>query len=370
MTAIQLSKSWSINPNVRNVFSTLTDMAGWFIYQNHTWLITHAWTVKWTSNGSVGPASSGDTTDRIISNAAASVRGTASATPQSWTVLQNPDGLQLLIAYQGAGTSPTGDDIIRISYSPGGLFTPQGFTNPTYTYQPTATDEVVVSTGNSIINSTASADRVMSIWASDDGKAWSCALWRTSVLLALVGVERVISYCETGVQTLPYFGYRYNSLIRSNSPGGNGPTWDPTSTAVGATGWIGGTARVLTDGASRLTRFGGGELSLSNIPNNGLLIEDVFLSNTPALQAGTMPLLPLFLTGEKAASLDGFFGAPYDWWIGYSASLSVPAAADIFPGFDVADNPNIDPVRSNWFVALGTTVIRPWKNVAVSMQIT
>jgi hypothetical protein len=361
MTAIQLSKAWSINPNVRNAYVSLADMSGWFIYENHAWLKAHNWTVKFTCDGTTGPSGPSDTTDRLLSKADADTRGANAASVQSYTVLQNPDGLQLMLTFQGAT-----DDVIRISYSVGGLFT---LASPS-TNQPTATDETLLSTGNSIVNATASADRVMTIWASDDGKAWSNSLWRVNTLQNLLGLERVFNYCETGVFNQPYLAYRYNSLIRSNSPGGNGPVWDATSTAAGTAGWFGGLARVFTDGATRITRIAGGELSLPNIPNSGLLIEDSFLSNTPALQAGTMPLLPWFLTGEKTASLDGFLGAPMDWWIGYASSTSIPAVGDFFPGFDVADNPNIDPVRTNWFVAVGTTVIRPWKNVAVSLQTT
>lgn len=360
MTAIQLSKNWSINPNVRNTFTTLIDTSGWFIFQNHSWLKTHNWTVKFTSDGVTGPSGAGDTTDRIISSTAASVRGANASTAQSWTVLQNPDGVQLMFAFQGAT-----DDVIRISYSVGGLFTLAGTT----TFQPTATDETVFCQGNSVVNATASLDRVMTIWASDDGKAWSNILFRNSALQQVLGFEIVNSACAPGVFTQPYIAYRYNSLQRSNSPGGQGPVWDPTSTAAGAAGWFGCLARVRTDGANRLTRCGAGTIVIPNIANSGTLIEDVFNNNTPALQAGTMPLFPWFITGEKAASLDGFLGTAIDWWIGYSANISTPAQGDFFPGYDPADVPGVDPTRTNWFIALGSTMIRPWKNVAVSMVI-
>lgn len=82
-----------------------------------------------------------------------------------------------------------------------------------------------------------------------------------------------------------------------------------------------------------------------------------------------MPLFPFFMSGQKATSLDGLLGTPFDWWIGYGANTSTPAQGDFFPGYDVADVPGVDPVRTNWFIALGSTMIRPWKNIAVSMQI-
>jgi hypothetical protein len=358
MTAIQLSKDWSINPNVRNTFSTLADMSGWFIYENHTWLKAHNWTVKFTSNGTTGPSGPSDTTDRFTNKADASTRGANASSAQSYTVLQNPDGVQLMFAFQGAS-----DDIIRISYSAGGLFTLAGTT----TFQPTAADETVFCQNNSVVNATASLDRVMTIWASDDGRAWSNILFRNNALQQVLGFEFVNSACAPGVFTQPYIAYRYNSLGRSNSPGGQGPVWDAHSTGAGATGWFGCLARVFTAGAARLTRCGAGTVVLPNISNSGTLIEDVFTSNTPALQAGTMPLFPWFISGEKAANLDGFLGTPPDWWIGYSSNINIPAQGDFFPGYDPADVPGVDPVRTNWFIALGSTMIRPWKNVAVSL---
>jgi hypothetical protein len=117
VTAVQLQKNWSINPNVRNTFSTLPDMAGWWIYENHAWLKAHGWTVKLTCNGTAGPASNLDNTDLIVDKTAASTRGNSLTTPLSWTVLTNPDGVDFMIVYYGAT-----DDVIRLSYSVSGAY--------------------------------------------------------------------------------------------------------------------------------------------------------------------------------------------------------------------------------------------------------
>lgn len=354
MSALKLSKAWSINPNVRNAFVSLTDMAGWWIYENHAFLITKNWTVKFTSDGVTA-----DGNDNLPNKTAASIRGANTTTPQSFTVLTNPDGVDLLITYQGAT-----DDVIKIAFSPGGLYALAG----TPTHQPTASDEVIWCQGNSVVNATASADRVMTIWASDDGKNWCNALWRVNTLQSVLGLERVNSFCAPGVHNKPYIAFRYNNLVRSNSPGGNGPTFDPTSTAAGAAGWFGTLARVVTDGATRTTRCGAGTIAIPSSIGNNLVIEESMLSNTPALQGGGMPMLPLFLTGEKAASLDGFLGTPQDWWVGYASTTSIPAVGDVMPGYEPADIIGVDPVRSNWFVALGSTMIRPWRDSAPSLQ--
>ena len=75
MTAIQLSKSWSINPNIRNSFTTLVDMAGWYIYENHAWLKAHGWTVKYTCDGTTGPSSQGAASGRTCGSFSISARG-------------------------------------------------------------------------------------------------------------------------------------------------------------------------------------------------------------------------------------------------------------------------------------------------------
>jgi hypothetical protein len=267
----------------------------------------------------------------------------------------------LLIAYQGAT-----DDVIRLSYSPSGAFT---LATPS-TGQPTATDEVVWCQGNSVVNAGVTLDRVMTIWAADDGTAWSNALWRNNTLQTVLGFERIASYCEPGVLSQPYFAYRYNVLDRGQGGQGFGPTYGIANTAAGAAGWFGGLARVVAGGATRLVRVGGCPPYIVSAANGTGIADELFLANTPALQNGTMPLVPLIFAGENSVNFDGYLGVPPDWWAGYSSSLSVPAVGDFVPGFDVADNPNVDPVRTNWFIALGATMIRPWKNVAASIQTT
>lgn len=355
MPALQLTKAWSINPNVRNAYASLTDMAGWWIYENHAWLITHGWTVKFTSDGTTA-----DGNDNLLSKTDADTRGANAASPQSFTVLTNPDGVDLLIAYQGAT-----DDIIRISYSVGGLYVLAG----TPTHQPTATDEVLIISATSIVNATASADRVMSIWASDDGRGWSNVLFRAGVLQHALGLELVYSACDPAVFAKPYLAYRYNDLIRSQAAG-VGVIGNPTGTVAGTAGYSGSHARIFTAGVARVTRLGAGGIQPTETVPGSSQSETVFLSNTPPLQAGSMPLIPPLLCGEKATNLDGFLGQPIDWWVGYSASVSVPAASDFFPGYEPADVPGVDPERSNWAVAIGTTMIRPWRNVAASLQTT
>jgi hypothetical protein len=351
----------------------MTDMMGWFLYENKTKLLAAGWTIKFTCDGTVPGSPSGptDTTDRWTSIATASIRGTAAGTAQSYAVLQNADGLQILFAYQGAGLSPTGDDIGRISYSPGGLFV---LASPS-TNQPTATDEVVTSAANSLVNATASQDRVLHIWTTTDTKHWSCLLARGGNIQTAIGVERVISYCGVNVFDVPYVGYRHQNFAKVFSP----PILVPSPCgsintslgAIGAAGYLGTHARVFTNAASRLVRVAAGAIFPAGQADsfNRSYFADLFMfSNNPALQGGVAaPLYPIVWSGEKATNLDGILGSPIDWWLCHTAVTGVPAATNMHPGFDLGDNPNIDPVRSNWMVAIGAEMVRPWRNAAAAM---
>jgi len=368
MFAPQLTKNWTISPNLRRPYTSLLDQVGWLFYENKTKLLAAGWTVKFTSDGVTGPANGADTTDRWTSISTIATRATVAASPQSWAVLQNADGLQVLFTYQGSS-----DDIGRISYSHGGLFT----LAVTTTHQPTATDETTVCVATSLVNATTSQDRVMSIWTTTDTKHWSFVLSRADSIQHAIGVERITSYCGVNVLDVPYVGYRHVAFLLYNSLGGLAGTGvTPLTTPYDVLGVYGGAnfrgtvARVFTNAASRITRLGGGWIEVANVADgftrsyNDVFFNDVY----PALQgsSGAPCYLPIF-SGERATNLDGILGSPVDWWLCHTNQAGVPARGNMLPGFDVGDNPNIDPVRSNWCVALGNAMIRPWKDAAAAM---
>lgn len=362
MSQPQAVKNWTITPNLRRVFTTLADQSGYWIQQNHLAMKAVGWTVKYTSDGTTGPTSGADHTDRIVSVAAASTQGAAAGNPQSYTVLTNVDGVDVLIAYQGATA-----DIIRISYSPGGLYT---LATPS-TNQPTATDEVANSVGNSITNNTASGDRVMTIWCSNDTTCWSNANFRLGTLQASIGVEKVNNLCGTGVLVPAYMGYRQTSFTRGSTGSGAGLNFNPTNVAIGAAGWSGGAARVTTSFVSRLVRIGGGTFEVANTADGFTRsVDSTYSQNFPALQGGLgCTMLPIILSGEKTVNLDGLFGYPFDWFIAYSSSLSFPVLGNFIGGYDPGDTIGVTPLRPNWWVCLGAAMVRPWRNAAPSLQI-
>lgn len=370
MSEPKLSTLWTITPNIRVSPTSLQDVAAEWIYRNHLAIKAH-WTLKWTSDGTTGPSGPTDDFDRLTSAAACATRGTSAAAPQSWAVYENADGVQLLIAYQAPGTSPTGDDIIKHAYSQTGAYT---LATPS-THQPTATDEVTTS-GQTTIHATATADRVFSIWVRQDGKAWSCATMRSSAIVSVVGVERVTSLATVRlVNPLfdpPYVHYRYNSagVIRSAGPGtvmggvfSSAPTTQPSVQQI----------RAYTD-IPRTILVGGGEIILTRGGNNSTTTgtSNVFAQAKPAAQNFVAsPLLPIYWSGDpfNNTDRDGIWGSPIDWYAGYTNTVNSPALGDSFSGYDPTDVVGVDPVRGNWWISLGSAMIRPWRNAAPSMEI-
>ena len=75
MSQLQITKAWTITPNIRIPYVSLPDVAGGYIYQNHSKLVAVGWTVVWTCDGTTGPTDASDHTDRMVSNTAGSTRG-------------------------------------------------------------------------------------------------------------------------------------------------------------------------------------------------------------------------------------------------------------------------------------------------------
>lgn len=173
-------KSWAAGllPNVRISFTSLLNTMGNYISGIGNQLITKGYTCAGSSNGTTAAM---DGTNRCTVASGFAVRAANTTTAQSWLVVTDASGAQTLFAYVGAS-----DDIARISFSPSGVFTVAG----TATFTPTATDEQVFLTGVTLIGSTASADRVYTVWVDSTSKMWRSVIFRSSIPVGpLMGVE-------------------------------------------------------------------------------------------------------------------------------------------------------------------------------------
>lgn len=161
-----LTKTWTITPNNRISYVSLNDTMARYLFGVKQFLKANGYTVRGSSDGTTGAM---DLVDRWITSANVTTRGAAAGNAQSWIILRDGAGVDILLTYQGAS-----DDIARISFSPGQLFIvaapPQN--------QPTATDEQVVSSAVSLISATASGDRLWFGWVDSTSRLCRFAIAR------------------------------------------------------------------------------------------------------------------------------------------------------------------------------------------------
>jgi hypothetical protein len=155
--------------NQRITFSSLLTTLGTYVVGITNQAIAKGFTCAGSCNGVTGAM---DGVNRCTTAGNFATRATIAGAAQSWIVITAVNGVQTLHTYQGAS-----DDIARVSFSPGGLFVAAG----TPANQPTATDEIVVSTGVSLIGATASNDRVFDVWIDSTANCWRAAIFRQSV---------------------------------------------------------------------------------------------------------------------------------------------------------------------------------------------
>lgn len=163
-------KSWAAGMlvNQRITFSSLLTTLGTYVVGITNQLIAKGFTCSGSCNGTTGAM---DGVNRCTTAGNFATRATIAGASQSWIVVKAANNVQTLITYQGAS-----DDIARVSFSPGGLFVAAG----TPANQPTATDELVVSTAVSLIGATASNDRVFDVWVDSAANMWRAVIFRQS----------------------------------------------------------------------------------------------------------------------------------------------------------------------------------------------
>ncbi len=356
MAKPQVTKNWTITPNVRLApFVSLNATMGWWLYQHKLAIVSAGWTVKFSSDGTTGPASAADTTDRWASQSSGPLtRATVAAAAQSWIVLQNVDGVQVLFAYQGAS-----DDIARVSMSMAGEFTLAG----TVTHQPTAGDEVIQTSAFSVIGSATSGDRILQLGCTTESW-WSATLRQQAYAGAFLSVEKIDPAVGSAVLAKPYVVCKFNNLSAIETVGA--PVGGVSSTATGLAAWFGIGTRVYTSGSFRAIRVGGGQITTPREPGNVAWSFQFGNAQNPLQGWSSIVLLPIHWFGERSTGCDGLLGSPIDWWQGWSYSSGAPIYGDLMGGLAPGDSQDDEP-RSCWLVALGGGVVRPWLNAAANL---
>ena len=284
-----VTKTW-INSNPRLSYVSLNGVMSQYLFQIKAFLKTNGYAVKGSCDGTTGAM---DGVDRWASAANCTTRGTAAGTSQSWIVLVDANGNNILLAYQGAT-----DDVARLSFSPGGLMIAAG----TPAQQPTATDEQVLFSATSIINATTSNDRMLFCWVSSDKKSCRFAIARAGVWVGVTwGVEDVQSTVANGPIFTPNtwgFAFLPGSLNATfyASPGYSVNT-------------RGGYARIVVGGTPfNCQCFPGFETYATVATTWGNI-------KTPLQGAVGYPMFPIGI-GTSTTNAEGKVGNLTDWWFG------------------------------------------------------
>lgn len=326
MSLPTLTKAYVFDVNQRvSYVSVLDAMASIaFGWKNHLFSRA-AWSIKYTCDGTTGPTSTSDHTDRMASKANFQTRGATVTDPQSFWVLTNGSGADLLFAFTGASA-----DQAYIAYSPGGLYLPAA----TPTNKPTASDECIITSGVSVVATAASSDRVWHAISSTDKKCTRLTIFRSNTLVNIYELEEIISTVTTTTWTPPLVGR--NTSIQ---PGAGAVTLSGGS--MGAPGGVGGqNGAIARVNSTNIAVGGGGEVFFGTGSPFGVA--------APELQAAAS-LIPLCFA-SNTANFQGKLGNRIDAWASYySGSTSgdtfgslqfVQFGTQVYP-WDGLSNPQI-----------------------------
>ena len=183
MTAIPAYvRTWTQNlttgtPGTRIPYVSLLDTTQNYLYGKKAFLAANGCSVVWSASNGVGPANAADHTDRWVNAAAVTPRATVANASQAWIILLDGNGGQILYAFTGGS-----DDVAYESYSPSASFALAGVTNQ----RPTAPDELVITSGNTVVGTQTSADRIWHGIISADAKAYRFCVMRSFGLVGQI----------------------------------------------------------------------------------------------------------------------------------------------------------------------------------------
>ncbi len=323
-----VTQTWTVSANNRYTFTTvLGAMQNYALSLKNFLKTTMGYTVKGSCTAGTGAM---DGVDRWSVSTDVTPRATVAAASQAWFVLTDGNGVDFLMAFQG-----NSDDQFRFSFSPSGVYVAAGTANN----QPTATDECLMVASTTIVNSTASLDRVWHMWGSADKKMFRASLFRSSTCISFIGVEKVTSSVLAPATFSPaVWGYCWQTMQLGFFTG------SLMSAPGGAASGQCGVAKVHTNQDVFLQLGGGGEM----FGNVGGAAGNFFNVEKPELQGSQGELLiPLTVCSNTAAG-QGKLGNRIDWWAAVTNSNAVPANGDTFGTLQ--------------FMSIGQSVL-PWDGV-------
>jgi hypothetical protein len=294
--------SWLFLNNQRETYASVNDATAFAFYTAWNFLIgTAALTCKYTCDGTTGPTSTSDHTNRLVSKTTCSHRGVSTTSACSFGVATDGAGADWLFAYVGAGTSPTGDDLFYIAVSPTGAYVPAG----TASNVPTATDQIVVLNSATLVG-TGANDRLVSMQASTDKKNFRLWVYSAATLQREVFFERCSS---TVVSALGW----NDPLVVGNAAAvaaGSANTTAGGCLAAPAAGTQGSSGNAYAKIGGTVANVGGGGEVYLNVGNSGAF----GIANPEA--NGASPLVPTVFASNTAGAR-GKLGNRVDSWFAY-----------------------------------------------------
>ncbi len=309
------SKTWTISYNNAITGASLNAMMGNYLFAVSQFYLAHGYTCKGSCDGVTGAM---DGVNRWASAANCITRGATTANANSWMVLVDANGCNILMSYVGAT-----DDIAIIAYSRAGLYVAAG--TPANT--PTATDELVLASATTVINNTAAAtQRNLFMWVDS-------ASQMMRVLLTLQttdnpcgitwGVEVFDATLQDKTISPSVWGFAY-----SGSGGFFGVGSGTSAGFMGAYSQVAGNyqgGRIRVNGSA--VNINGGIIYSAGAGAFSL----PWCNLTPELQGGVgYPIWGPLRLGSSTSGFTGMVAQLFDWWTCRYNNLTTSNAGDTY----------------------------------------
>ena len=298
-------RTWVITANNVIADATLALQAGNYMRLAADFLLANGYTCAGSSDGVTAAM---DGVNRWTTIALASVRGTNTTTPQSWMVVTDANGCDLLLAHCGSADSHG-----RFGCSLGGLYVAAA----TATHTPTATDELLLTAtgtgGQTIVGTNAApAQRNMFGWVDSTAKNCRFVITLNSTtqnIGTVFGLEEFDSSIQELTIPLSVWGFCYTGPVAG---GFNAISGSAGIAATSTQGSHGGRTRingVATDMAMMQYSFLGGSYT-------------TWMNVQTELQGGVgYPIWDPFLLVSQTSGRFGIVGHVVDWWSSRYAAL-------------------------------------------------
>lgn len=301
--------TWNFQLQTRVSYTSLNQVAAECVYTVVTRLIAEGWTVKGSCDGTTGAM---DAVNRWTDYTKAQTRFNGVAGAQSWIVLTDAHGGNVVFSYNGAT-----DDRYNFWWSPLGDVVING-TNSTY--EPTATTQIrmnayYTSTFMGLVGTGTSGDRLVSVWTTNDAKNFRVAIARAGNWQCCFGVEEYApAVLGAGITLQPSFAWIYpgDSLQNTSGRGLLGVATTPSANTFDQ--W-----RVMgyrTDGGGTELIYARTTKIIGAAAGTPIVTTDTGRGETPELQGGAsydMRSLGLY---SQTSGHKGNVGRIRDWYWG------------------------------------------------------